>query len=45
MATATDVYWAMMYAILTLTMLPMVVAVLLILRFINISQLAGAMKF
>ncbi len=45
MATATDVYWAMMYSILTLTMLPMVVAVLLILRFINISQLAGAMKF
>ena len=45
MATATDVYWAMMYSILTLTMLPMVAAVLLILRFINISQLAGAMKF
>jgi len=45
MATATDVYWAMMYSILTLTMLPMIVAVLLILRFINISKLAGAIRY
>ncbi len=45
MATATDVYWAMMYAILTLTMLPMIVVILLILKFINIPKLAGAVKF
>lgn len=45
MATATDVYWAMMYSILTLTMLPMIAIVILVWRFINISQLAGAMKF
>jgi len=44
MATATDVYWAMMYAILVLTMLPMIGVILVIWRFINISQLAGAMK-
>ncbi len=45
MATATDVYWAMMYSILNLTMLPMIVAVLLIFRFINISKLAGAIRY
>jgi ABC-type glycerol-3-phosphate transport system permease component len=45
MATATDVYWAMMYSIIVLTILPMIVAVLFIVRLVNISQLAGAIKF
>jgi ABC-type glycerol-3-phosphate transport system permease component len=44
MSTATDVYWAMMYGILVLTTLPMIALIFIVFRFINITQLAGALR-
>jgi multiple sugar transport system permease protein len=44
LSTSADIYWAMMYASVTLTTVPAIIALLVVWRFINISQLAGALK-
>jgi len=44
LATSADVYWALMYGALTLTIIPTIVALAIVWRFLRISQLAGALK-
>lgn len=44
LATSSDIYWAIMYASLTLTTVPTIIALAVVWRFLKISQLAGALK-
>jgi multiple sugar transport system permease protein len=44
LSTSMDLYWAMIYACCTLTTIPAIIALAVVWRFINISQLAGALK-
>ena len=44
LATSLVVYWAIIHAVLALTILPMAVLVLFFKKYINITELAGAIK-
>ena len=44
LAVSSDVYWSMMYGALTLTTIPAIIALAIVWRYLNISQLAGALK-
>jgi len=44
LATSLVVYWAIIHASLALTVVPMMALILVVRKFINISQLAGAIK-
>ena len=45
LSTSTDVYWATQYTVLTLSIIPAVIFIGLIWRYIKISELAGALKY
>ena len=44
LSTSLVVYWAVIHAVLALTIIPMIVLILVFRKFVNISQLAGALK-
>ena len=44
LSTSLVVYWSVIHAVLALTIVPMVVLILVFRKFVNITQLAGALK-
>jgi multiple sugar transport system permease protein len=44
LSTSADIYWTIMYAACTLTTVPAIIMLAVVWRFLNISQLAGAVK-